>query len=157
MRFDRIDIRELARFVEVDAGRYTRRCVFREERFELVVLTWAAGCVSPVHDHGRSRCGMLLVSGELTVENYTRAPGGRPGFVRLAPRDTVILRSGDIDLRSAARDIHRISATAGDAVSLHVYAKPLRRYRVYDLRQHSYRTAIVPAQVEPAAIACISG
>jgi cysteine dioxygenase len=41
--------------------------------------------------------------------------------------------AGDLDLRSGRFDLHRVSAPpGGPALSLHIYAAPLKEFSVYD-------------------------
>jgi hypothetical protein len=43
------------------------------------------------------------------------------------------MKAGDLDLRSAQFDLHRVSAPSGErALSLHIYAAPLKHFSVYD-------------------------
>jgi cysteine dioxygenase len=133
----------IAPFVYFLPGRYTRMCVHRDEHFELLVLCWSPAARSPIHDHGRSRCFFKVHRGSLNVENYALAEGGcEPGPARLALGPSRIMRPGEIDVRSAAHEIHRVGAHGGPAISLHVYAKPLDECLVFDLDHQSCRTAM---------------
>jgi hypothetical protein len=43
------------------------------------------------------------------------------------------MKAGDLDLRSGQFDLHRVSAPSGvGALSLHIYAAPLKDFSVYD-------------------------
>lgn len=43
------------------------------------------------------------------------------------------MNAGDLDLRSGRFDLHRVSAPSGArALSLHIYAAPLKEFSVYD-------------------------
>jgi len=77
---------------------------------------------------------MLVLDGELEVENYLRTdPGDVPGYARIEAGDAQRLGAGAMDLRSGPFDLHRVAATRrAPAVSLHVYAAPLSEYLVYD-------------------------
>jgi cysteine dioxygenase len=133
-----IDDATLAEFVTFAAGRYTRNCVYRDARFELLILCWATDSASAIHDHGRSRCFVRVERGRLTVENYALVEAGRrPGPAHLARGPEQVLGPGDIDVRSAGHDIHRVAPHGGPAVSLHVYAKPLDQCLVFDVASRS--------------------
>ncbi len=113
---------------------YTRTCAYRDNRFEILLLNWAPGAASPVHDHGDQHCWMFVLDGRLQVDDYVRLDAGDvPGLARVEPRGSQTIGAGRMDLRSGPFDLHRVSATReARAVSLHVYAGPLRRYLVYD-------------------------
>ena len=129
-------IRGLMRNVPLESrqGGYTRTCAYFDDRFELLLINWSRGAVSDIHDHGGQHCWLAVVDGTLEVENYDRLDdGGRAGRAEIVRRESAILETGQLDLRSAPFDIHRV-ANAGPsaAVSLHVYARPLRYFGVYD-------------------------
>ncbi|MBV8529677.1 MAG: cysteine dioxygenase family protein [Candidatus Eremiobacteraeota bacterium] len=115
-------------------GDYTRTCVYRNASFEVLLLNWATGAASQIHDHGDQHCWMLVLDGRLDVEDYVRLdPGDVPGYAHVEPCGRQRLSRGDTDVRSGPFDLHRVAATAGaPAVSLHVYSGPLRNYIVYD-------------------------
>jgi cysteine dioxygenase len=129
----RISDAELRPFVRFVAGRYTRNLIYRNDRFELLVLCWPDGTGSPIHDHGGSRCFVKVHSGALLSESFTLLHGGTgPGSAVLAGAGSRIFAAGDIDVRDPADDIHRITPVGGPAISLHVYARPLDRSLVFD-------------------------
>jgi predicted metal-dependent enzyme (double-stranded beta helix superfamily) len=115
---------------------YTRNLVFKNDDFEVAILCWDAGAVSPVHDHSAQRCWQTALEGTFDVENYSRVAGGlAEGYARLDRLDTVYgLRTGQPDYRYGDNDVHRVSVSPSQshAVSLHVYAKPLTACLVYD-------------------------
>jgi len=113
---------------------YTRTCAYRTDDFEVLLLNWSPGAVSPIHDHGGEHCWLAVLDGSLVVDDYGRLDSGeRMGRAVIEPRGTAVLECGDVDLRSGLFDIHRVGAAgSAGAVSLHVYARPLQRYLVYD-------------------------
>jgi cysteine dioxygenase len=125
------------------AGGYTRTCAFRNADFELLLLNWAPGAASLIHDHGGQHCWMYVVDGKLDVEDFVRLdPGDVPGYARVEWRDSRRLEAGAMDLRSGRFDLHRVSAASGTgAVSLHVYAGPLEQFLVYDEAERRCETA----------------
>jgi cysteine dioxygenase len=115
-------------------GSYTRTCAYRDARFEVLLLNWAPGAVSPIHDHGDQHCWMIVLDGRLEVEDFVRLDCGEiPGYAQVEARGGRTLQAGEMDTRSGRFDLHRVATAAGSrAVSLHVYSGPLRRYMVYD-------------------------
>ena len=131
-------------------GGYTRSCVYSDERFEVLLLNWAAGAVSALHDHGGQHCWMQVLEGQLLVDDYLRIDAGeRPGFARVEARGSRLMDAGDLDLRSGRFELHRVSAPSGmPALSLHVYAGPLKEYSVYD--ESTQRCQIVRSTYDDA-------
>lgn len=115
-------------------GGYTRSCAYRDERFEVLLLNWAAGAASPLHDHGGQHCWMQVLEGRLIVDDYLRTDAGeRPGFARVEARGSRLMNAGDLDLRSGRFDLHRVSAPSSTgALSLHIYAGPLKEFSIFD-------------------------
>jgi cysteine dioxygenase len=114
-------------------GDFTRTCAYRDDRFEVALLNWAPGAVSPIHDHGDQHCWMLVLEGSLEVDDYIRLDAGDvPGRANVRATGSRQLRKGSLDLRSGRFDLHRVAASQGPAISLHVYAGPLHEYLVYD-------------------------
>jgi predicted metal-dependent enzyme (double-stranded beta helix superfamily) len=113
---------------------YTRTRAYGNDGFEVLLLNWAPGAASPIHDHGGQHCWLAVLDGSLVVDNYERLDSGeRQNCALIASRGSAALDCGDLDLRSGRFDIHRVRASrASSALTLHVYAGPLRRFLVYD-------------------------
>jgi cysteine dioxygenase len=113
---------------------YTRTCVYLDERFEVLLLNWSPGAYSALHDHGAEHCWMMVLEGRLLVDNYDRIDGcDVPRYAVVLPRDSRTLDIGDVDLGSSPANLHRVTAADSyGAVSLHVYARPLREFMIYD-------------------------
>lgn len=124
----------LGRPLPTSPGGYTRTCVHRDDRFEVLILNWDAGAVSAVHDHGGQHCWMMVLEGQLLVDDYVRLDrGDEPGVARVVPRGSRLMPPGGLDLRSRPFDLHRVSAPPNvPTLSLHVYAGPLAEFLIYD-------------------------
>jgi predicted metal-dependent enzyme (double-stranded beta helix superfamily) len=122
---------------------YTRTCAYRDPRFEVLLLNWAPGSASAIHDHGDQHCWMLLLDGVLEVDDYVRLDAGEtPGYAHVEQCGSRRLEPGGMDLRSGRFDLHRVSANVRSAaVSLHVYSGPLRKFLVYDEAERRCKTA----------------
>ncbi len=123
---------------------YTRTCVYRDAQFEVLLLNWAPGSISAIHDHGGQQCWMTVLEGCLEVEDFVRLdPGEVPGYAHVEPRESRKLQRSEIDSRSGRFDLHRVGASLGaPAISLHVYCGPLQRFLVYDELSRRCETAI---------------
>ena len=122
---------------------YTRSCAYKDARFEVLLLNCDAGAASEIHDHGGQHCWMLVLDGQLQIDDYVRLDNGKiPGVARVEACGSQTLAAGGLDLRSGRFDLHRVSAANGvPAVSLHVYAAPLRRFMVYNELEQRCRSA----------------
>jgi predicted metal-dependent enzyme (double-stranded beta helix superfamily) len=127
---------------------YSRTRLLLTPRFEIVAMNWTAGAVSPIHDHGASRCWVLMLEGTLEVENFARDV--TPRSVHASERLT--LRQGDLDHRLGPTELHRVANPAAQsAFSLQLYAAPIATYSIFDPK--TYQERIVPAicdlEIEP--------
>lgn len=137
LREARVDARTLYGLPE-RAGGYTRTRVYADPQFEVALLRWSGNAVSAIHDHAGQACWFVALHGAFDLTNYRRALGGhRPGYARIEPFET--LREAGLetpDYRYGERDIHRVAVSArfAEAISLHVYAKPVSACLTYDVQ-----------------------
>ena len=146
-----LDDDELRRYVGVRTDKYARRLVHRSKLFDVMVLTWAPGQFTPVHNHA-GNCGWVrLVRGQIAEETFRLVPGsalpdaataasvnGRVGTVGLETTGSgVISTIGAVATADRERAIHRLGNPAkpgGDAtVTLHVYSLPHDTCLSFDL------------------------
>lgn len=137
-----LDEAELRPYIGVRTDKYARRSVHRSKHFDVMVLTWAPGQFTPVHNHA-GNCGWVrLVRGQIAEETFRLVPGsavpdaataanvnGRVGSVGLeATGSGVIASIGAVAAVDRERAIHRLgnpAAPGGDpTVTLHVYSLP---------------------------------
>jgi predicted metal-dependent enzyme (double-stranded beta helix superfamily) len=117
---------------------YSRTLLHRSESFEILAIQWAPNCVSAIHDHGGARCWLAVASGEMRVENYLRTDGGDvPGYAAVSLEGREALGVGGVDFRNDDVHLHRCISGDGATVTLHVYAKPIDRFRIFDERARS--------------------
>ena len=140
-----------------DPDFYTRNLVMRNELFELLVLCWQPGQVSPIHDHQGQRCWMGVLDGavEETLYDFPRASSGAcPRAVRTKrfSHGGVAFITDDIGLH----DIRPMDQRR--AVTIHLYSKPIRVARIFDphsgqihARQLAYHSidgvAVAPSRI----------
>ena len=125
---------------EWQAGAYTRTLLMQGDGYNVMLLSWAPGCASPVHAHScaetcvKSNCFMLVLEGTLTETVY-------PEAAILADGESVDARFGVTRAREAGElayindgvGLHKVANVSGArAVSLHVYAPGWRRAPLYD-------------------------
>lgn len=74
-----------------------------------------------------------MIQGEMTVDNFLRrVAGSAPNTFTINASGSAMLKTGDIDYRADDSDLHRCTAKV-DAITLHICARPVANYRVYDL------------------------
>jgi hypothetical protein len=121
--------------IQFSTQRYMRHPILLWEDWEVMLIAWSSGQVTPIHDHRGVMGGMVVVSGTLAEERFT-TPGDRPELV-----DNRARPEGDLsDIGPTV--LHRLAPTSARAVSLHVYRPPLRTMGIWDA---SGMLAIMPS------------
>jgi len=124
---DRI-ARETERYldrVQFSRERYMRHPILLWDDWEVMLIAWEGGQVTPIHDHRGVMGGMAVLSGALAEERFT------------TPRDIPELYDSQVRPEGDLSDIgptvlHRLAPTSARAISLHVYRPPLRTMGIWD-------------------------
>jgi len=97
-----------------------------EYGFVIMVLVWASGDGTPIHDHGIWGVEAVLRH-SLKVTNYSQ------NETDPQPLDTLIVAAGAIMHNlPPARDVHKVEHNSGDlAVSLHIYGREMTNNRSF--------------------------
>ena len=107
---------------------YTRTCINRNEDFELLVICYEPGQRTSIHDYDSQTAWIHPVMGEVVEERYLL---GADQDIKLLKE--VHLRPGQDDQLTNGSTIHRfVNPGPGRAITLNLYAKPMRKWRVYD-------------------------
>ncbi len=148
-----IDGTGLSRFKKFVPDRYARNGVYRNECFELVVMCWPANLRSPIHEHGGSRGFVRVESGSLIAENYSIVESDpETGFARLSLDASRTLTTGEVEIVVPGNDVHRVGAAGGEvAVSLHLYARPLDTFFIFDEERQTSRSHTSQYDIRPFA------
>lgn len=131
LRRYRVDPHELQRYVVWNDAHYTRHLVYRDRRFQVILLGWGVGQVTPIHDHAGQRCWMMIESGSLQISDFRWQQGhGAP----VPLHKEIIGGNGDDMHLDRCACVHRIANLPewGErAISLHVYSRPFERCGIY--------------------------
>lgn len=124
---------DLAAFQLFSPRCYQRNRIRRTEQYEMLLICWAPGQGSPVHDHTGSACAFRVVSGRCTEQRFRRCVDGPEGELRARPEgETVVFDRGSVCVSEDA-DIHRVgnSSAQENLCTLHLYSPPLDAMRQY--------------------------
>jgi cysteine dioxygenase len=108
-----------------------------------MLVCWAPGQRSSIHDHAASDCFLTVLSGGVDellyapVEMEAPAPGAAVPCAppRLVGAGALAAGDGCVSHISNAAGLHALACAAsatGGAVSLHCYAPPIRRLTTFD-------------------------
>jgi cysteine dioxygenase len=111
--------------VRFSPHQYMRHPILLWDDWEVMLIAWESGQITPIHDHRGVMGGMAVLSGSLAEERFT-TPGDRPQLA-----DDRVRPEGDVsDIGPTV--LHRLKPTAARAVSLHIYRPPLRTMGIWD-------------------------
>ena len=123
-----VDVDSITRFFHWSDDCYTRNLVYKDARFELMVICWERGQVSRVHNHSDQMCWMTVPVGRLRGQNFAVAEIDRSrGYCKLIETDTFELSNSlaaKVELEEPVHQILNLPEFDARAVSIHVYSKP---------------------------------
>jgi len=95
------------------------------EDWEIMLIAWESGQITPIHDHRGVMGGMAVLSGSLAEERFT-TPDDLPKL-----SDDRVRPEGDLS-EIGPTVLHRLAPTTPRAISLHIYRPPLRTMGIWD-------------------------
>lgn len=111
--------------VRFDPAQYVRHKVLFWEDWEVMLIAWQAGQVTPIHDHRGVLGGMAILSGSLEEERFI-TPLSVPELA-----DCRVRPEGDLS-DTGPTVLHRLTPKSARALSLHIYRPPLRMMGIWD-------------------------
>ncbi len=122
-----ISTAEFEKYATWKDGCYTRNCLARRDGFEFILLCWSTGASTPIHGHGGQNCWVYQVSGEIRERRYNEHDG------HFEVVNEAILNEGRITFMHDRMGYHTLeNISDGKAMTLHVYANPIDRCKVYN-------------------------
>jgi cysteine dioxygenase len=126
-----IDHEELLQYVFFREETYGRNLICKTDLYELLVLTWLPQQRTPIHDHADQRCWMTVQLGSLMMKNYDTPTTNPCELVTQGPCE--VSEQGTTVYIDDGMGVHSITnVSRKPAVSLHLYAGPVPRCRVYN-------------------------
>jgi len=114
---------------------YARHLLYRDrsERFEVVVMAWAPGQETPVHDHAGIWCVEGVARGRIEVTRYDMARNARPESTRLEQLEIIRAGLGECGALIPPVEYHKISNPFDHlALTIHVYGGLMRQCRIFE-------------------------
>jgi predicted metal-dependent enzyme (double-stranded beta helix superfamily) len=103
-----------------------------EGRFEVVVMTWAPGQQTPVHDHAGIWCVEGVIEGVVDVTRYSLLEMTSAGTAHMEAIETLHAGLGQCGALIPPVEYHRISNPyEALALTVHVYGGRMRSCRVF--------------------------
>jgi predicted metal-dependent enzyme (double-stranded beta helix superfamily) len=113
---------------------YARRELYRSEDlgYSVIAMTWGPGQGTPIHDHSGMWCVEGVWAGSLEIVPYELVEQA-DGRFRFEPRGAIVAGAGSAGSLIPPHEYHTIRNPAEDgvAVSVHIYAGPMRCCSVF--------------------------
>lgn len=137
-----VEVDSMTRYFFWSPDYYTRNLVFKDDRFELMVICWDRGVASRVHDHAGEKCWMTVPMGRLHGRNFAIAEIDESrSFCRLTELDSFELSNclaASVELENPVHQVANLAEYRERAASIHIYSKPYAGCRLFDRDNDSY-------------------
>ena len=128
-----IPLEEFLPYAHWSQDNYTRNCIIREQKFELILLCWEPGQKTPVHCHGGEECWVYLIDGIIEEKHFQFLDD------ELIREDKVVLESGGKSFMSDEIGYHSLeNISSRRAYSIHLYMDPIDDCTVYDSKSQEF-------------------
>ena len=129
-----------AKFCQIKPGSYARRLLLRDSAmgYTAVVMTWAPGQTTPIHDHAGIWCVEGIVQGEINVTRYKlkRQTGESFLFTVQAP---ILASVGSTGSLIPPDEYHALANTTDAvAITVHIYGGEMDHCNVYSPRSDGW-------------------
>ena len=115
-------------FASWDDRKYTRNCLGRTKDFELVLLCWNKGDITPIHDHSGQKCWVYQIDGNVSEVRFKKEATGE-----LNETSHLLLTPGRLTYMEDRMGYHALrNETDGRAMTLHLYVEPINSCGVYN-------------------------
>jgi len=121
---------------QAGSDHYARHLLYRDRsgRFEVVVMAWAPGQETPVHDHAGIWCVEGVARGRIEVTRYDMARSA-PGTTRLEQLEIIRAGLGECGALIPPVEYHKIANPFDRlALTIHVYGGLMRECRIFEPR-----------------------
>jgi len=130
LRSAEVSTAELERHSSWHEKHYTRNCIAQREAYELLLICYEPGQRTSIHDHDSQQAYIHPVTGHIVEERFEPVADGG-----LRQVSCVVLDKDSFSYLSIGHSIHRCTNPGpGRAMTLNLYARPLRKWKVYDER-----------------------
>lgn len=110
---------------------YSRICLERNEKFELILLCWTPHTSTPIHDHDGQSCWVYQVEGEIEETRYEIIENKKPAILL---KNT--LQAGQLTYMDDKMGFHSLhNPTHKKALTFHLYVNPIDKCAVYNKKE----------------------
>ncbi len=142
-----VDVDSIKKYFHWSPDFYTRNLVYKDDRFEVMVICWEKGQVSRVHNHSDQKCWMTVPVGRLRGQNFSVAEIDESrGYCKLVETDSFELSdclAAKVELEEPVHQVLNLAEYDQRAVSIHIYSKPYDRCLSYCRDTDTYKEVLL--------------
>jgi cysteine dioxygenase len=129
-----IPISDFEAYASWDKKGYTRNCINRTKKYELILLCWKKGDATPIHGHDGKKCWVYQIKGQMTEVRYEKNESSD-----LVETNRMQLNPGKLTFMNGAMGYHKLNNnTNGRAMTLHVYVSPITSCEVFNAKEETF-------------------
>ncbi len=130
-----VDVSSIEKYLHWSDNFYTRNLIYKNDRFEVMVVCWERGQVSRVHNHWDQKCWMTVPVGRLRGQNFAVAEidedAGRCRLIETNSFELSDCLAATVELEEPIHQVLNLDEHGERAVSVHIYSKPYDRCLSY--------------------------
>jgi len=123
-----VDVESMSPYYYWSPENYTRNLVYKDDRFEVMVICWEVGVASRIHDHADQMCWMTVPLGRLQGQNFAIDEMDETrGYCRLRETNSFELSNclaATVELEEPIHQVLNLPEYGERAASIHIYSKP---------------------------------
>lgn len=136
LKSQQIPIEDFHSIAEWDADHYSRVCLARNKKFELILLCWNGYDQTPIHDHDGQKCWVYQLDGNIEEKRFELDANGLP-IENLSTK----LTPGKLTYMDDNIGWHAlVNSSDGRALTLHLYVNPIEQCSVFDDKAEAFQT-----------------
>ena len=148
LRSMKLPISAFDNYCSWSAESYTRNCITENDKFELILICWEQGQITPIHNHDGQECWVRIIEGEFSETIYNANEDGL-----LKRFKSTISKSNDITYMVDFMGFHTLeNLSKKRSISLHLYAKPIRSCKIFDENSMKFETIDLVYDTDPQLI-----
>ena len=136
LKSQQIPIENFYDIAEWESDHYSRVCLARNKKFELILLCWNGYDQTPIHDHDGQKCWVYQLAGEIEEKRFEVDGDNLPVEVlstKLSPRNLTFM---DDNMGCHAL----INVSSKRSLTLHLYVNPIKKCSVYSEDSEEFQT-----------------
>ncbi len=130
----RLPVKDFDNYIFWKENGYSRNCIIKTYDFELILICWKNGDITPIHGHDAKDCWVYQVDGEMTEIRYKKNTEGE-----LIECNRIDLTPGKLCYMNDSMGYHLLKNESNNtALTLHLYMKPVNKCDAYNPEKDAF-------------------